>query len=77
MKRFPPAELGFQAYRLTLIVLTFTVVIRILCEYDWATSTLYSFSTVCSFFVGQGIVTVMQNRQNTRRESVRQESDLH
>ena len=77
MKRLSPAELGFQAYRLTLIVLTFTVVIRILCEYDWATSALYSFATVLSFFAGQGIVTVMQNRQSARRESVRQESDWH
>ncbi|MBC8135544.1 MAG: hypothetical protein H8F28_06635, partial [Fibrella sp.] len=75
--RFSPSELVFQTYRLALIVLTFVVVIRILCEYDWSTSALYGIATVCSFFVGQGIVTMMQSRQRAERESVRQESDWH
>jgi hypothetical protein len=77
MTRFSPSELVFQAYRLSLIVLTFVVVIRLLCDYDWATSSLYSVSTVCSFFVGQGIVTVIQNRQRPERKSIRRETDFN
>lgn len=75
MNRFSPSEFVFQAYRLVLVTLTMIAAIRFLCDYDWAKSSLYAVATIFSFFVGQGIVTVMQSRQRPGRESVRSESD--
>jgi len=65
------SEIAFLTYRTVLTVLTAIVLLRILFEYEWSQAALYGVATVCSFFIGQGIVGLLQKN---RREPVRQEN---
>ena len=66
------SEIAFLTYRTVLTVLTAIVLLRILFEYEWSQAALYGVATVCSFFIGQGIVGLLQKNRN--QEPVRQEN---
>ena len=72
----PFSELLFRAYRLVLTVLGTVLCIHILCDYSWSVSAVYGVSTVGSFYLGQGVVSLFQHRERNRRDMTRQENDI-
>ncbi len=67
MTRLSFNELLFQVYRATLAVLASIFCIR-MCEYSWSQSVQFGVAVMLSFYAGQGIVSVIQNRQKSRHD---------